>query len=546
MRNRKLKQLTSMLLVVISIIAFALPTTSALIATQELTFDLQTSFKYDETYGYLDGVAAVLLDGKGGFIDKYGTVVVPLQYDDVSEFHEGKALVTKDNITAIIDRAGNVLATVPGTHQVATRFSDDGLAAILGTNGLYGFVSTEGTIVVPEIYPAVSPFSEGLAAVQNEDGYWGVIDTAGEIVIDYQYASSPHLFVNGITIVTDLTETQAYVSYIIDKTGTVMAKLEKGVAVSQFSDGWALCQFGEFEIQYVSPTGTYLEVDGVQMIGSASVFNTGYAWILALDSMMTPSVLKIDSKGEVITRIDGQDANFVPLNVTADGITLLLDEGGYGFIDDSTLLKSALRYPSALPFSEGHAAVMNEEGKWGFIVPKGNKISSWAGPIVEKAIADGFVPLDLQSNYTSDITRQEFCRLAITTYETLTGGPVSGRVEFNDTTDEFVEKAGYLEIIAGVGDGNFDPDSTLTRQQAAVILAAFAKALDEPIPSSEASFSDNSSISDWALEQVGQVQSVGIMNGVSGKRFSPKTTYTREQSIATMVSLVNYILAAGL
>jgi hypothetical protein len=175
------------------------------------------------------------------------------------------------------------------------------------------------------------------------------------------------------------------------------------------------------------------------------------------------------------------------------------------------------------------------------LLGEGKKISSWAEPLVAKAVASGYVPADLQSNYTSNITRQEFCHLAITTYEKVTGTIVSGRAKFNDTTDEFVEKAGYLEIIAGVGDGSFAPNSTLTREQAAVILTALASKMGKPIPASVANFADSSSISNWAAAQVGQVQSAGIMNGVADNRFSPKTTYTREQSIATIVSLVNYI-----
>ena len=51
--------------------------------------------------------------------------------------------------------------------------------------------------------------------------------------------------------------------------------------------------------------------------------------------------------------------------------------------------------------------------------------------------------------------------------------------------------------------------------------------------------------SDWAFEQVGQVQRAGIMGGVGSNTFAPKDSYTREQSILTMVRLWKLITANG-
>ena len=47
--------------------------------------------------------------------------------------------------------------------------------------------------------------------------------------------------------------------------------------------------------------------------------------------------------------------------------------------------------------------------------------SEWARPGIESAIGKGFVPVSLQSGYTSVITRQEFCRMAVKWVEYATG-----------------------------------------------------------------------------------------------------------------------------
>ena len=77
------------------------------------------------------------------------------------------------------------------------------------------------------------------------------------------------------------------------------------------------------------------------------------------------------------------------------------------------------------------------------------------------------------------------------------------------------------------------------------MLARLAAALGRPIPIKAPTFADNDRISPWAFDAVGQIQSVGIMQGVGNNRFDPKGPYTTEQSIATMLRLYDYIMSLG-
>lgn len=167
--------------------------------------------------------------------------------------------------------------------------------------------------------------------------------------------------------------------------------------------------------------------------------------------------------------------------------------------------------------------------------------SSWAQASVTEAIGVGIVPTALQSQYTQAATRGEFCALAVQLYETVTGSPVSGRSTFTDTSDVNVEKAAYLGVVSGVGDGTFRPNDPLNREQAAVMLTQLAKALGKPLPQATANFGDAGSISSWALQAVGQVQASGVMNGVGGGLFAPAQGYSREQSITTMLNLYQVV-----
>jgi len=166
--------------------------------------------------------------------------------------------------------------------------------------------------------------------------------------------------------------------------------------------------------------------------------------------------------------------------------------------------------------------------------------SSWAVEQVNAAIAANLVPPSLQSDYTQAITRAEFCALAVALYVNVVG-EIAGRRTFADTDDVNVEKMAAVGVVSGVGNNRFNPDDTLTREQAAVILSQLADAVGSPLTRHESTFTDSDGISLWAIESVGRVQAAGIMGGVGNNFFSPKSSYTREQSIVTILRLFDAV-----
>lgn len=169
--------------------------------------------------------------------------------------------------------------------------------------------------------------------------------------------------------------------------------------------------------------------------------------------------------------------------------------------------------------------------------PAADQPSSWAAGQVDEAVSAGIVPESLQSAYTQSITRAEFCALAVDLYETVKGTEITGRVAFTDTTDENVEKMAGLGVVTGVGEGRFDPDGTLTREQAATMLSRLAAAMGRPLTAQAPTFADSAAVSTWAVDAVGQMQGSGIMGGVGDNAFDPQGSYSREQSMLTMLRL---------
>ncbi len=180
--------------------------------------------------------------------------------------------------------------------------------------------------------------------------------------------------------------------------------------------------------------------------------------------------------------------------------------------------------------------------------------SAWAKEEILKALEADLVPTHVNSAYTTDITRSDFCDLIIKMIEKKSGKAIAdviagyadakADVSFPDTDSANVIAAAKLGIVNGRASGAFDPTANITRQEAAKMLALAAKVLGADITASEVAFADADSIYAWAKEFIYYVNTIGVMNGTSTTtppNFSPLRTYTREQSILTVYRLFNAI-----
>jgi len=174
------------------------------------------------------------------------------------------------------------------------------------------------------------------------------------------------------------------------------------------------------------------------------------------------------------------------------------------------------------------------------IAPEVAGASLWAVPYVNSAITIGIVPPALQNNYTQTITRAEFAAITVAVYENLMG-EITGRYTFSDTDDINVQKAAYLGIMTGVGDGRFYPMGNPSREQVAVMFSRLATAVGQPLPMQAPTFADNGIISARAQDSAGQMQAAGVMGSVGNNNFEPQGPITREQTIVTALRLYRVI-----
>ena len=124
----------------------------------------------------------------------------------------------------------------------------------------------------------------------------------------------------------------------------------------------------------------------------------------------------------------------------------------------------------------------------------------------------------------------------------------AGATEFKDLTDvdeiehaEAVELLNKIGIITGYEDGSFGPEKTITREQAAKIIAIMALGNDaaSKLGVEKAPFPDVPATSQFA-GYIGYCVSAGIIDGYTDGTFKPKGTLTGYQFAKMLLGVVGY------
>ncbi|MEG1609085.1 MAG: WG repeat-containing protein, partial [Clostridia bacterium] len=94
---------------------------------------------FDEAYSFYEGMACVERAGKLGFINAKGEVVIDFVYDTATSFSEGFASVTKDEKTGYIDKDGKQV--IDFVYEIATPFHDG--RAVVFVDGRWGVLGAD-------------------------------------------------------------------------------------------------------------------------------------------------------------------------------------------------------------------------------------------------------------------------------------------------------------------------------------------------------------------------------------------------------------------
>ncbi|MBR5536497.1 MAG: S-layer homology domain-containing protein [Clostridia bacterium] len=180
--------------------------------------------------------------------------------------------------------------------------------------------------------------------------------------------------------------------------------------------------------------------------------------------------------------------------------------------------------------------------------------SDWAETYLKQAVEMEIYPdVFLWADMTKPVTRAEFASVAVMFYEALTGETVDyGDLDnpFSDVSDDQTDvlAAAALGVVKGTGGDKFDPNGSLTREQAVTMLgrvvelAEFGEVDDGSrleLGDREMTFPDQAAIGSWAANYVNYFVSHKVVDGTGDGTFAPTLPMTREQAMKVAVAALD-------
>ena len=342
---------------------------------------IQIDLVWDDALSFSEGLAAVKKDGKWGYINQTGDVVIPLQFHSADYFSNERALIGfADGTYGYITPTGELISSGWRTSQA---FSE-GFAAVLSLDGKCGFIDIEGNVVVQPTYSHAMPFNEGLAAVRIDNRNYGYIDCNGNVVLDFKYNSATS-FIDGYAKVR--FGYADYMDVCIDQTGTIVAGSERlAQLIRKDEDEYVVSLFRQGIVHlsskkngarlYNIATGQSFPCDSTRIYANGGAMlghqlESKRLWpldpVLRFVSFFEEKSSIFDLNfniriSPVWDRIESVSENIA--------VVALSDESGYlkyGYVDmnDETVLVAPI-FSGASPFKEGRSIVENDR-KYGIV-----------------------------------------------------------------------------------------------------------------------------------------------------------------------------------
>lgn len=194
---------------------------------------------------FYQGFAIVEAKGKFGVINRWGKLVIPLQYQYIDNFESYPVKAVLKNELIFIDTTGKEVISASKLGYSSCRVFSEGLAGVL-KNGKWGFIDKGGIEIIPTQYDSISDFHKGVCLVKR-NALYGFIDKNGEEVIPIIYHNVTE-FDHGLSRVR-LNNLYGFINQL----GQVVVEIQYDQAL-YFQDGLAAVKV-EDKYGFVDKTG---------------------------------------------------------------------------------------------------------------------------------------------------------------------------------------------------------------------------------------------------------------------------------------------------
>lgn len=186
-----------------------------------------------------------------------------------------------------------------------------------------------------------------------------------------------------------------------------------------------------------------------------------------------------------------------------------------------------------------------------------NQYYTWANTQIVDAMANGVIDASSEFRPEDAVTRAEFAKILMNSIPTVkkdaTNEDLKITKSFKDINKsdwyyDYVMPLAELGIVSGF-EGEFRPNDTITREEAAVMLATATNRAENKAEYSKVdtfntntgknvdvktTFKDDKSIADWADEAVLKTSKEGKIKGYEDNTFRPQNNITRAETVVML------------
>ena len=235
----------------------------------EIIIDAKAN-NYEKAWVFSEGLAAVVKDGKIGFINKSNELVIPFQFDYSSNrwgdtgylFHDGYCIMTnKDGKFGLIDISGNWVVEPEydelwNAHKTGNR--------IVVNDGKHGVLDSCGNVVYPTEYFYIDIWEDGF--VLTKDGRKWQEDYEGNIVNPFVidgvngYMKYPVSYSNENGVEYALSD---YAEYFVNRNSGIMNRITGRPITPALFEDVNMISDKLFEVQDAETYDWYIiDIDG--------------------------------------------------------------------------------------------------------------------------------------------------------------------------------------------------------------------------------------------------------------------------------------------
>ena len=300
-----------------------------------------------------------------GYINQDGKTIIEPIYKKCYKFSEsGLAPIYESKKFSFINIEGKRINTEIEGFKLIEGFVgfgglkgyNDGLVAVT-KDKKWGFLNTEGNIVIELKYDKVSIFNNGSAIAKIEDNYYVLDKTGKETKIEGEDIVTVKHIINGLAPYTTSTKQSGYIG--TDGKVVIPAKF---VSVGFFTDDLAWAKTTDKKLGYINKKVEWI-------IEPQFLAAKDFGIVSGLARVKTASGWAYVNKAGEIIKISDTEA----WGDFSDGLAKGKKLGKTGYYNNKGEWIIAPEYEGGRDFKNGFAAV-KKGGKWGFVDTSGNLV----------------------------------------------------------------------------------------------------------------------------------------------------------------------------